>query len=675
MVLKEITLENFRQFFGIQKIEFATANENKVTVIFGENGRGKTGLFRAIIYCLFGEKVLSQDGDVPKNEIKLINTHALQNNSNQSTKASVEVKFAHRGLSYCLKRTIHGIMDDGLVHEEDYDKSLSITLVDGNTKIINPADIELEINGILDRRVKDYFLFDGEKIERLTRSSIEQRREIGEGIRNLLNVDILEKSRRIVNKISKISETELSNSKHVELARTIKQINDNEDRQVLLKSELEQLSDELKKAKREIEKTDIELTKFNEIRHLIERRKILENQLLLNDQKIEDKHKEMPKAICKTALLMIAPTIINAYELIDQKRQRGEIPSDIKRDLIERILKDRVCICGNKLGEDSDSEKHIMEWHKRTTETEIQEGVLNLWRYLSDIKSRFSDDASSIEKLLQDYGSITGECDNIRKSLNNISDQIGIPERSDALKLDEHRKSIQDSVVRLLSSQNQIEGNLFELNQDKDRLEANLKDEKSKLLKNDELTTRSLLIRDTKTALDKIYNEFTDDIKTIISESATLLFNKLIDEETKNNFSRIIVNNDYSLEILDRYKKPFLANISAGQRQIMSLSFIAALAKAASKSDYIDFPLFMDTPFGRLSFEHRNNLINNIPDLTSQWILLATDTEFRKQEARLLLKTNKWGKFYMLKATTEGNTVINEFEINSAISLLNDEVG
>jgi DNA sulfur modification protein DndD len=82
----------------------------------------------------------------------------------------------------------------------------------------------------------------------------------------------------------------------------------------------------------------------------------------------------------------------------------------------------------------------------------------------------------------------------------------------------------------------------------------------------------------------------------------------------------------------------------------------------------------MDTPFGRLSYEHRQNLISLVPTFASQWILLATDTEFRRQEAQLLKNSGKWGKFYILRSTHDGNTLIEEQKIESALSILSDEV-
>jgi DNA sulfur modification protein DndD len=80
----------------------------------------------------------------------------------------------------------------------------------------------------------------------------------------------------------------------------------------------------------------------------------------------------------------------------------------------------------------------------------------------------------------------------------------------------------------------------------------------------------------------------------------------------------------------------------------------------------------MDTPFGRLSYYHRKNLINLLPQMASQWVLLATDTEFSLKEANELRNTGLWSKMYILNATDKGNTVIEERDIDSAILFLKD---
>lgn len=675
MILHKLTLDNFRQFRGKQEIEFSspTSGNANVTVVFGENGRGKTGLFRAIMFCLFGERRLSQDGDVKREELQLVNVSALEANPGQPVRTVVELEFTHREQTYRLRRAILGMQDGDKVIEEEDEKRLFITPATGNTQPVPATEIDSVIDSILDRRVKDYFLFDGEKIERLTRASVEQRREISAGIRNLLNVDALETAIKAVGRVTKNLEKELSSSSHEDLSRLLKRLGDNEDEQARSRKKLDELADEIRLARQEIEKTDKELEKFNEIRHLLERRKSLEQELQGQERQAADALNEMRNLVCKASALVVAPTVINVFSHIESQKQKGEIPSEIRRDLIERILAEKRCICGSEICEGTETYSHIIDWLKRTSDVSTQDAALNLWRYLSEVRNHFSDDADLVEKRLQQYGNINSTIANINRSLDNISNQIGTSERQDATKLDDHRKKLNDSIISLEADARVSQTQLEQLQQEEGRLRALLKEEKLKVGLNDELSRRSILARDTQDALNDVYSQFTREIKILLGESATELFRELLDKEGRGNLRTIVVNDDYSLQVLDRYKKPFLANISAGQRQIMSISFISALARTAARGEHIEIPLFMDTPFGRLSYEHRQNLINQVPTFASQWILLATDTEFRRQEAQLLKNSGKWGKFFMLRPTDDGNTEIIEQDIDAAQAILRDE--
>jgi DNA sulfur modification protein DndD len=251
MILHKLMVENFRQFRGKQQIEFINPSQEQanVTVVFGENGRGKTGLFRAIMFCLFGERRLSQDGDVPHNELQLVNVSALEANPDQPVRTVVELEFTHKEQTYRLRRAIRGMLNGDRVIEEEDEKRLFVTPADGNTQPVPTTDIDAVIDSILDRRVKDYFLFDGEKIERLTRASIEQRREISAGIRNLLNVDALETAIKAVGRVAKSLGKDLSTSSNEELSRLLKRLGDNEEEQARSRKRLDELADEIRLAR------------------------------------------------------------------------------------------------------------------------------------------------------------------------------------------------------------------------------------------------------------------------------------------------------------------------------------------------------------------------------------------------------------------------------------------
>ena len=53
MLLEKITIENWRCFYGEQKIEFASTTDRNVTLIHAENGVGKTSLLNALLWCFY----------------------------------------------------------------------------------------------------------------------------------------------------------------------------------------------------------------------------------------------------------------------------------------------------------------------------------------------------------------------------------------------------------------------------------------------------------------------------------------------------------------------------------------------------------------------------------------------------------------------------------------------
>ena len=260
----------------------------------------------------------------------------------------------------------------------------------------------------------------------------------------------------------------------------------------------------------------------------------------------------------------------------------------------------------------------------------------------------------------------TEEIENCESELKEISDEIGGQKiNEDIPNLEKSRKELTKKQAKYEHQYEGAERDLKLAEEDINALKKRVDELEKRQGVKDALAKRCNLLRQAATALETIIDEFTSEIKVKISEYASDIFQSLIDEEGAKTFKEIKVADDYSLQLYDWSGKPFLANISAGQRQIMSIAFISALARLASRKDILEIPLFMDTPFGRLSGEHRDNLINNIPNLTKQWILLATDTEFGKEEARQLKSTGKWGKVYTLEGEKPFVTNIKEKSVET----------
>jgi len=674
MRLLSLCMYNFRQFYGTSEIIFSKEHEDKnVIVIFGENGRGKTGIFRAIVYCLYNEKKLIQDGDIKDEELQLINTQALEEHAGEFVDSFVELKFVHNNIIYTLKRSMIGSKQNDKVITEDRGTKLLIKYPDGNTKKIEQQnEIDYELSKILDKRIKDYFLFDGERIERLTRANVEQKKEVAIGIKRLLNVDALEKARSALSRLTKQLEKDCADKFSPEYAKLIREINSIE---LLIQEKNErkrEIENELEHAYIEKDKLDKELESINEIKHFIEKRKELETSIADKEQEAKEilsQMKNYPKTI---AFGIIFDVIKDVYDYIDKLKAKGQIPSAIRKDLIQKILYEKKCICGNKIEEGDEAYKRIIEWLNNANEQDVQDSILDIWRLLSEILSSYEKDYYDAEQVLIKYGRENNDLERLRIDLEEISRNIGNSNRSDALDLEDCREKLEEKIIKLEAERKYIIDNIESHNKDHIKIQQEIEKEKQKQIIKSVIEKRAILARDTRDALNNTYEKFTAEIKEVVGKYASEIFNKLLDENEKIVLKQIVVNEDYSLQVLDRWNKPFLADISAGQRQIMSIAFIMALAKVAANGGLLEIPLFMDTPFGRLSYYHRKNLINLLPQMASQWVLLATDTEFSLKEANELRNTGLWSKMYILNATDKGNTVIEERDIDSAILFLKD---
>lgn len=676
MILQKMKLTNFRQFRGLQEIEFAKGAAGNVTVIFGENGRGKTSIYRALIFGLYGEKRLSQDAQVDDRELYLVNYPEMEAKAGDKkpVEARVYLEFTHIGRTYQIERTIRGMIDDGEVIQEDKAVRLVTLKEDGNsTTTRDPNEIADVVDGILDRGLREYFLFDGEKIERLTRASSEQRREISVGVRKLLNIDTLETAMRATKRLKKYLDSEIETRATGELARVIKQLRENDERSTGLETRVAAIDEELQCAGQEKKRVDAELEKIREIRDLLLARTNLETKERELEAQIEDLLQEMKNHAGKTALLLVRKTAERVFRNIDKRKQKHELPSEIRRDLIDRLISDERCICGTPIKPGTDEHRSIILWRNRTTDILTEDSMLNLWRYLSGVRNHYKDISIATESVLQKYVVAKNELQITRGKLEGLRQKIGSSERADAAKLEKHRQQIERKIIKLEEEQAQAQEEILVLHDEHERLRQQRKEIEKEQGIRDEMSKRAALAAATSDALKSIHEEFTGETRDMIGASATKYFRELLDDEGKQTLRDVVVNSDYSIQVYDRWQKPFLANISAGQRQIMSIAFIAALAGAAVGTDVLEMPLFMDTPFGRLSYEHRRNLLEHVPAWCTQWMLLATDTEFGRFEAQILRGTRQWTKFYVLKGAGAGSTKIEAVDVEQANGLLRDE--
>lgn len=669
MILRKMVLENFRQFRNRQEIIFSESVPS-ITIIYGANGRGKTGLFRALVFCLFGEKLLAQDENINTKDINLVNTQSLEQANGKPVVAMVAATLTHKNKSYEIIRKIRGSKEGNEIFEESAELTLTETDEQGNTKppVKDKTTINDIIGNIFDPKIKDYFLFDGEKIERLTRADVQQKKTVAQGIKNLLNINDLENAingmKSLLGNLNSQLKTH-SQGKFTQVLNAIdttnKSIEDNMAKQ-------KNAADQLDAAQKELRRLDGELEKINEIKHIInQRNNLLAQEVDLGENQCARTEFLRSKLIGTSTALLI-PIIKKVYAKLDEKKQTGEIPVQSKLELIEKILKDHKCICGTIVTPGSCEYDLIEKWKNRVVDSGLSDNALNLWRDLNAIIKETPGTIDSVHKTLVDYDKKNIEIEKIHEQLKKISDQIDDSAEEKARNFNQSRSKVDQDIGAYENQTSILKQEYLQL----DSRKAELTRQKEKLQEEEgvknELEACTLLATDTNDALINIFNSFTEDMKKQLSDLASSSMKRLLDEEGKWSLKHIVVKNDYSLQVHDHRDEPFLANISAGQRQIISLCFITALAQVATGKERFEIPLFMDTPFGRLSLEHRKNLISFIPQICQQWVTMVTDTELTEKEWGFFRNEVSNCAFYKLSPLADGTTNIESIPIDEALT-------
>ncbi|WP_078427506.1 AAA family ATPase [Alkalihalobacterium alkalinitrilicum] len=671
MQLNKIILKNFRQFYGEQTIEFASGNEN-ITIIFGENGKGKTGIFRALMFGLYGSTHIQQDN--PKEKIHLVNFLALEENPNMPIDTAVYLEFEHRGKDYEIRRYASGYKTGQTITERILDTELYIKEA-GNfpaEPITDEKEIKEIINGILDENIKDFFLFDAEKIETLAKTDVKVKEEVKNGIVKLLQIDKLEAAISILKKLhSSEKRRVLASSHNLDLTRKQNEIdaiaNEITDMQERVRLKLENKTS----CSLEIERIESQLAENEEVKLIQEKMEAEKEKKNIHLRFAKDKKNEIKGELVTNGYhLIMKDTYQSVKNYLDQilVDQKDLIPIEV----IEKSLQDLVCACcGNDLKENKDHLTQIELLKNNFKRSELTPLISQITSSIHDYSMSEEEIVHSIERKLREFRELKDEIEQIDKEIDKYSGNIQLKAQEQE-NLKNLEASLKDKKEFLVSVEGEIRDLNFQINEKEKQKDA-LDKEFSRLLReNESLRIDSKILQYIETLkdhFDAVFKEYSDEMRAKLTTETTQIFKTLIDRKDKDLVRRIDINEKYEIDIMNWENINITQDVSQGQRQVVALSFITALAKiAAGGSDDINFPLFMDTPFGRISGNNRDHLIDNIPNLTSQWVLLLTDTELSRTEEIRFKSTGKLGKWYKLEQIKPGHSNIEPIEVTESMA-------
>ncbi len=622
MKLDRLSIENFRQYHGSQTAIFSRDPVKNITIFNGQNGTGKTSLFNSLSWCLFGETVLEADQIISKRAIS-------EAKPGDRVTAQVSLSFVHNGERFLARREVSGVRlknEAKLRYEGQSTFMLMRIRPDGQSRPVdNPTGT---LNAILPENVRTYFFFDGEKIDEFARPDHED--EVKHAVRNVLDIEILDRAKDHLSSTARDLRSEIKNSSTGELQSLLE--SDEARRQELetIEKELDFKHAEHRAAKKQLESLDQRLSEIAAIRDFTTHRASLTSELQHAEQRRDELRHSIRDCLNRATPVLATDALKKALAILNEKREKGEIPPGIRQQFLQDLLDARVCICGRPINSASVEHEHLTSLLNKTFPSELEDLVLQSAGDVRNTLLRASEIPSQIRTLLEKKVDLDRYISKLDAQLDEISRKLSAFDLEEVAELEKKRSDYAFNMQRIEMDIHRLKGRIEQINLDLGDLAKKIDKAKKSEKKAQSITRRFVLAQQSADAIGKIVEIFASQMRQQIREQAQKIFQTLIWKTT--HFQQIRLTDEYSLDVIDRYGLPARPDLSAGERQVLSLSFITAMAKVSGK----EAPLVMDTPFGRLSGEHRANITEHIPELADQLVLFVTDEELRETARRNL---------------------------------------
>ena len=632
MRIKKIILTNYRQYKGRQEISFGFGKNKNINIIVGVNGSGKTNLLNALTWCLYGRE--EHLAEVSVHHEMLNDGVRATLKPGETVEVSVEIILENEeGWGFrVIRRKLFLKGKENNIFSVNEEQTAFIKLP--HKKDWDSRTPEFIINyKILPEGVKDFFFFDGERLIKLFEEKTAEK--VKDAILNVSQISLIDTTLDHLEKkkVEYYRENKNINPKVKELSEKIDAVKRALQQQKIKIEEYQKSKHEIEKIIKEIEK---KLMGYSEERvgELERQYQELEKEKEILREKIEEREenfKEFLLSNAPAALLFDALRI--TQKLINEKYDKGELPPPATEEFIKEILYRGRCICGTDISK-GEARKKVEDFLETisTIATKLDEECRTI---KPEIKNVFNTVESFVEekkKLGQEIAEKKMELEKNNEKLREISLKLK------KLNIDEI-KSLVEQRDSYLQQKEEIIGNLRIAEDRKENSERQIKEWESELrkeLKKEEklkkLITKIEIVEKCIEVLKEVKNEILEEVRSTVEEFTFQYFEELIWKKKK--FKEVKINENYIVSVFDRFENNIIGVMSAGEKEILALSFMAALRRISG----FEAPIIIDTPLARISKEHRTNIASALPQYLqdTQIILLFTDEEFTEEVKKIL---------------------------------------
>lgn len=628
MRFNKLLLCNYRQYVDVE-FDF----DEKINIIEGENGIGKSTFMSSIIFALYGIREVEKSKLLDKIEY-LANQDTVSGKpgdydfSKPETKVVLTIEMDElEGKKYQIERTFNNRRfhtdymtgEIGVYNTVNFEKVVAYEVGTASKR-----EVEMDIiTDSLPENIVPLLFFDGERIksvESVINSTMTGKDNFKSEIERILRISNLENAKTLITQACKNLENVIAKSSHdgqiSELTTKKHSIERNIESN---KTKLEEFENKIDVIEVEREEIKQYLKQHDQSKLLEEKRESLNAQI--TDKKDEKKNKEIDLL---SALWERGPAMARSLQytsLVDKISKRSTLYEvrGMEQQAIEDIMENGVCICGTKI--DDKMKIQLNELHSTLPPESFESMLRGEATDASDIKELLDRNKDLRKRYMKDARSIK----DLEKEVENISEELSNIDSSEVKLKESRNRDLKDQLDELVKNKYMLEGVTEKFESGLEKTNSELDSLTRKKNSNNDDYQAKLDLEDSKVFVENKINERRETIRTNLEKYINQNADKLLRDKVEIK--------------LDKFLKPsvkFAAgseSASSGQNVMISLSYLLGLMQIAKddtntlESDGINmkYPMVMDGVTAVLDVNHIQNMIQNVLAVDSQVIFLVND--------------------------------------------------
>ena len=608
MIIKKLTLCNFGVYAGSNTFEFS--GKKPIVLIGGLNGRGKTTFLEAVLLSLYGSKSFAYEESAYSTYGQYLRSFVNRNEPSDNTYVEIEFRLsADEKDTYLVHREWNG--------NGQRTREMISVYQNGKYSEFLTENWPMFIENILPSALSNFFFFDGEKIAELAVDDTDEK--MRESIRSMLGLTVLDRLNNDMNRIvSRISKQKLKKEDTEQLDGLRVRKEEAENRVIDLENKIKDTEHTIADINATLEQKRIEYTAIGgdviaQQQSLFEKKAVLNHSLKETEEDlIAVAGSELPFALVSDLLEKI---IVQVGKENEQKKAKDAVA------MIDALFNDYAAL------EQSEQVAGFVDFIRNNAEINSVDTVFDY----SDA-SRLQLDyllKKGLSETLAQADLLMGQKNELRSQLDNIDSYLSVDINEEEIKkvYREIKTLEQDAIeaqVVLESLKERLASAQFDCKKVTSEYHRMAETALEKLEANDNAERLIRYGRMSQTILKEYSIRLQKNKVDTLATTVTSCYQQLANKKTLIDHIEI---DPTSLEL--RYVNSENEDVpknklSAGEKQLMVISILWALAKCSKKK----LPVIIDTPLSRLDSAHRTSLVTvYFPNASEQTIILSTDTE------------------------------------------------